>query len=124
MMSLQAGDVVWVPFPHVESNRIQPRPALLVSKVMLGPETSLGWALMITSAAHAHWPGDIPITDHLALKLPIPSKVRTEKIATLDLSQAHYLGTMSLSEYATVLTRIATWFTLNKVAGPSPPGFS
>lgn len=112
MTSLQPGDVVWVPFPHVESNRIQSRPALVVSNATLGPEGTLAWALMITNADHVAWPGDIPISDHLALNLPIPSKIRTEKIATLDMSHANYLGVLPKSEYAVVLATIEAWFAL------------
>ena len=112
MMSLRPGDVVWVPFPHVESNRVQSRPALLISSPALGPDRSLAWALMITNAGHADWPGDIPISDHFALQLPIPSKIRSEKVATLDMNKANYLGTLAPSEYANVIATIASWFTL------------
>ena len=67
---------------------------------------------MITNADHADWPGDIPISDHFALQLPIPSKIRSEKVATLDMNKANYLGTLAPSEYATVIATIASWFTL------------
>jgi mRNA interferase MazF len=111
-MSLQPGDIVWVPFPRVESNRIQSRPALVISHATLGPDRSLAWALMITSAEHAEWPGDIAISDHLALRLPLPSKIRSQKVATLDMSSANYLATLAPPDYAIVLATIGSWLVL------------
>lgn len=77
------GDIVRVPFPHVERDRSAVRPALIVSRPV-GPDPGLLWALMITSASHSSWPGDIPIgDDHLAYGLPVPCLIRTAKITTL-----------------------------------------
>ncbi len=92
MMSLQVGDIVWVEFPHVETNRIASRPALIVSVPTLGPKNDLAWMVMITNAANAHWPGDIAIDDFKAAGLPIPSVIRTEKVATLEVASANYVG--------------------------------
>ena len=101
MTSLTAGDVVWVPFPHVEDNRRRARPAL-IAVGGVGPEGSLCWALMITSAVHEDWPGDVVLTDHKALNLPIPSKVRTAKIATIECGQATLLGKLGEEEWRAV----------------------
>lgn len=104
-MSLTAGDVVWVPFPHVEENRRRARPALIaVSGV--GPGELMCWALMITSAERDEWPGDIRLADHKALGLPIPSKVRTAKIATLEASQASLLSRLPQAEWQAIAAHL------------------
>ena len=97
--SLQPGDVIWIAFPHVESNQIGSRPALIVSTTTLGPKRQLAWAMMITNAERTGWPGDVPIADHQALGLPIASKIRTEKVATLDISEAKLLGKLPEVEF-------------------------
>ena len=99
MTPLQAGDVVWIAFPHVETNRIASRPALIVSSSTLGAKQTLAWAMMITNAERANWPGDVQIADHKALGLPIKSKIRTEKIATLDVSDATLMGKLPDDEF-------------------------
>ncbi len=40
MTGFKAGDVIWVSFPFVESERSKVRPALVVSDKMLGPENN------------------------------------------------------------------------------------
>jgi mRNA interferase MazF len=98
---LAAGNVVWVPFPHVEDGSLHPRPALIVA-TGLGPAGTLCWALMITNARRQSWPGDVAIGDHAAVGLPIPSKVRTAKIATLESRDAHWLGRLADEDWRTV----------------------
>lgn len=98
---LAAGDVVWVPFPHVEDAILRPRPALIIA-TGLGPAGALCWALMITNAKRESWPGDIGISDHGVVGLPIPSKVRTAKVATLETIAAHRLGRLSDKDWQSV----------------------
>lgn len=98
MMSFRRGDVVWVPFPHVETLRIRSRPALIISNRLVGPDESLCWAMMITNADRTAWPGDILIADHRSLGLPIRSKIRSAKIATLEAQSAVLLGTLAEDE--------------------------
>ena len=50
------------------------------------------WAAMITNAARPAWPDDIFINDWAAQGLIIPSKVRTAKVFTLEISGAVLLG--------------------------------
>lgn len=81
----EIGDVVRVPFPFVERDRSQARPALVVSRPV-GPDGVLLWTLMITSARRGLWPGDLPIgPDHAEYGLPIPCFIRTAKIAAIEL---------------------------------------
>lgn len=88
---VNAGDVVWVPFPHVEDNRLRSRPAVIVATDLAGT-MGLCWGLMITSASNEAWPGDIVIADHESAGLPIASCVRTGKIATLVAASATRIG--------------------------------
>ena len=107
MMSLQPGDIIWIEFRHVETNRVAARPALIVSKPTLGPSATLAWVLMITSAANASWASDIIIENHEAAGLPVPSVIRVEKIATLDMASAHLVGRLPEKEWSQVRDAIA-----------------
>ena len=102
---MTAGDVVWVPFPHVEDNRLRPRPALLVATGMGDPH-DLCWALMITSAANEAWPGDVLIPDHDAVGLPVASRIRTAKIATVTAASTRRLGRLPDPLWAEVRARV------------------
>ncbi|GGA55239.1 hypothetical protein GCM10011395_27040 [Sphingomonas psychrolutea] len=105
-MSLAIGDIVWVAYPYVETNRMRSRPAVIVA-VGLGEAANLCWASMITNAARPAWPGDVVITDHEAAGLPIPSKVRTGKIATLAVSRANVIGHMPGPEMTHIAARLS-----------------
>jgi mRNA interferase MazF len=94
--------IVAVPFPYVERPIRQRRPALVVLGA-LGAAQDLLWMLMITAAANRGWSDDVPIDDHAAAGLPIPSIVRTAKIATIAAVDARPLGVLP----AQATTRIA-----------------
>lgn len=96
MPAFEIGAIVRVPFPYVEKDRRHHRPALVISKP-LGPDGSLVWVLMITAAENAGWPGDVPVGGPPeATGLPIPSIVRTAKIATIESASASLIGTLPL----------------------------
>src|SRR5690606_1677928 len=80
MTAFDRGDVVRVPFPYTDRAARQHRPALVVSRGGLGEGGALLWVLMITSAVHRGWPGDVTVEDHRTAGLPAPSIVRTAKI--------------------------------------------
>jgi mRNA interferase MazF len=82
--------VLAVPFPDVERPIVQRRPALVVA-AGLGLHR-LAWVLMITSAANPGWPDDVEVSDHAAAGLPIPSVVRTAKIATIAPADSRRIG--------------------------------
>ena len=94
--------IVSVPFPCVERPVRQRCPALVVA-AGLGAAQDLVWVLMITAAANRGWPDDIAIDAHAAAGLPIPSIVRTAKIATIAAADAQPLGILP----ASAITRIA-----------------
>jgi mRNA interferase MazF len=108
MPSFSQGDVVRVPFPYTDREARQHRPALVVSQDGLGDGESLLWVLMITSADNRGWPGDVSLADsYAAVGLPIPSVVRTTKIATIEARHAQRIGrlTPQLRDEVTALLR-------------------
>lgn len=107
MATFEQGDVVRVPFPYTDSETRQHRPALVVSRGGLGEGGTLLWVLMITSAQNRRWPGDVPLTrGHRSVGLPVPSLVRTTKIATIDARRAYRLGTLSPGVLGRVLEEL------------------
>lgn len=96
MPGFDAGDIVRVPFPYTDRETRQHRPALVVSIRRPLASADLLWVVMITSAGNRGWQGDVPIEkDHAAAGLPVPSLVRTAKIATIDTALAERIGTIS-----------------------------
>lgn len=100
------GDIVWVPFPHVEDNRLQSRPALIIATGLAGP-LDLCWALMITAAANPAWPEDVMLSDHGSAGLPAPSRIRTGKVATVPAADATRIGRLPAAVWADVCARLA-----------------
>ena len=110
MTGFRAGDIIWVSFPHVESQRSTVRPALVVSEKMVGPNDGLLWAMMVTNALRPDWPGDLSIDHYASIGLPHPSKIRTAKIATLEASGAELIGRIDVGLLAEVRSVIAANF--------------
>lgn len=76
--------VVRVPFPFTDRKATKRRPALVLSDATrFNTPSGHSVMAMITSAEHAPWPLDCPITDLKAAGLPAPSMVRF-KLFTLD----------------------------------------
>lgn len=92
MPVFKQGDVVRVPFPYTDRNTRQHRPALVVSGGGIGPDSSLLWVAMITSAENRQWADDAVIFGHEKAGLPAPSMVRPVKLATIEASHADQLG--------------------------------
>jgi mRNA interferase MazF len=99
------GDIVWVPFPHVETSQLQSRPALIVATGFAG-SLDLCWALMITAAANPAWPEDVLIGDDKATGLPVPSRVRTGKVATVAAASATPVGRLPDADWRAVQARL------------------
>jgi mRNA interferase MazF len=104
MPTFRKGDIARVPFPQVERDRRQYRPALVVSVFDL--PNPLLWVLMITSAENAPWAGDIPIEDFVAAGLPAPSVIRTSKIGTVEARQSQQAGRVEASIMKQVTARV------------------
>ena len=95
MPIFKQGDVIKVPFPYTDRATRQSRPALVVSAGTIQSEHNILWAVMITSAENRGWPGDVPIKNLELAGLPVPSVIRTAKIATIEVSDATGLGKVS-----------------------------
>jgi mRNA interferase MazF len=102
MPSFEPYDVISVPFPYTDRAALERRPALVVSQPSLEHRFGLLWVLMITAAENRSWPNDVPIPDHHAAGLPIPSIVRPSKIATVEASRARKRGRVSKATAAMV----------------------
>ena len=83
---LRQWDIAVVPFPYSDQLAEKKRPALIVSGDEFMAETGLAWLVMVTTSREP-WSSDIAIEDHSAAGLPVPSKVRVAKIATIDTSR-------------------------------------
>jgi mRNA interferase MazF len=59
---------------------------------------------MITAAANRGWADDVTIDDHAAAGLPIPSIIRTAKIATIVAADARPLGVLPAQATARIAT--------------------
>lgn len=81
------------PYPHVERPVVVPRPALIVSHVPVGPGRLLLWTMMITNAAREHWRD---------IGLLIPSKIRTAKIAAVEMNAATLLGRLDEQSWTAI----------------------
>lgn len=101
------GTVVRVPFPHTGTETRQRRPALVVANTGPQAQPFLLWALMITSATHRPWLGDVAIPDHEAIGLPIPSVIRTAKVATVEITRVDPLGTIDPTTLASVRAEVS-----------------
>lgn len=114
MAAPRAWEVWVVPFPYSDRLKEKRRPALIVSSGALLRETSLVWIAMLTSTQLQRGPRDYDIRDLARAGLPIPSRVRPGKIATVEPSRLiRRLGRLSardrlpvfeaIREYAAIL---------------------
>ncbi|MFH0343012.1 MAG: type II toxin-antitoxin system PemK/MazF family toxin [Chromatiales bacterium] len=102
MATFKQGDVVKVPFPYTDRSTRQSRPALVVSTGDIEVTHGLLWVVMITSAENRGWPGDVFVGNLATAGLPVPSVIRTAKIATIEAADAARLGKVPIA----VLTRV------------------
>lgn len=58
---------------------------------------------MITSMANRAWPDDVPVSKLSQAGLPSPSVVRTAKIATIEIKEAEWIGTLPAEDWIEVL---------------------
>ena len=107
MPSFKQGDVIKVPFPYTDRSTRHSRPALVVSAGGMEDAHGLLWVLMITSAENKGWPGDVPVSNLALAGLPVPSLIRTAKIATIEAADATNLGRVSPALFRQVARRLA-----------------
>jgi mRNA interferase MazF len=116
MPIFKQGDVIKVPFPYTDRATRQHRPALVVSAGEAEAAHGLLWVLMITSAEHRGWPGDVAVENLVAAGLPVPSVIRTAKIATIEAVDASRLGRVTATTLRQVKGRVARELGLGSVA--------
>jgi len=102
MPRFRQGDVVKVPFPYTDRSTRQFRPALVASLGGIEAAHGLLWVVMITSAENRGWPGDVAIGNLAMAGLPVPSVIRTAKIATIEAADAEKLGKVSRALFGQV----------------------
>jgi len=107
-VDFEVWDVIKVPFPYTNRPVQQRRPALVVGRHDEEGSPPLLWVLMITSASHRRWVGDVEVADLEVAGLPAASIVRTAKIATIEAQEAQRVGRLSASDCPTIGDRIAT----------------
>jgi mRNA interferase MazF len=107
MASFEVWDVVKVAYPYADRPVRQHRPALIVAQHIAAASPALLWVLMITSAVHRRWPGDIEISDVTKAGLPVASIVRSAKIAKIEAVSALRIGCLSQLDRATARNEIA-----------------
>jgi mRNA interferase MazF len=96
-----------VPFPYTDQNTRQHRPALVVSRGHVGERRSLIWVVMITSAENRRWPGDVSLaTGYEQAGLPIPSVVRSAKIASIEARRADRIGRLPARRLVEVVSAL------------------
>jgi mRNA interferase MazF len=103
MPRFEPGDIVRVPFPYTDGEAVQHRPAVVLAVVGRG---FLLWVAMITSDRRRNWPDDIAIPDHAAAGLPVPSIIRSVKIATIEAERAERRGALDDVTRAAVLRAV------------------
>ena len=92
--------------PYTDRATRQHRPALVVSKGGIEERHGLLWVVMITSAENRGWAGDLPIDNLPMAGLPVPSIIRTAKLATIEAADASKLGTLNRATVSVVLSLI------------------
>ncbi len=89
------GDIVWAPFPFVESPRLRDRPALVVNAFQPARGVDLLWVLMITSAANKGWGGDVSLEDcYSECGIQVPCVIRTAKVTTIEARRVRRVGAL------------------------------
>ena len=107
MTRYKRGDILVTNFPFVDSSAGKRRPVMCLSSIQPKRGIKLYWVLMITSTELKGWKGDVLISDHKAAGLPIPSIIRTAKIACTDDSLIEKkVGTLPSSTTKSVLATV------------------
>ncbi len=106
-LPVKQGDVIKVPFPHTNRSTRQSRPALVLSAGSLEDDHGRLWLVIITSARNRGGAGDVAVGNPGTAGLPVPSVIRTAKIASIESVDAAKLGTVP----AALFVRVAQYLT-------------
>lgn len=104
---IRSWDVVILPFPFTDRNAAKVRPAVVVSSEALHGRAGKYFLAMITSAGHAPVEGDVGISDIETAGLPVDSRVRPSKLATIERSAFRKrIGTLPKADRLRVLSSL------------------
>lgn len=104
---IRSWDVVILPFPFTDRNAAKVRPAVVVSSEALHGRAGKYFLAMITSAGHAPVEGDVGISDIETAGLPVDSRVRPSKLATVERSAFRKrIGTLPKTDRLRVLSSL------------------
>lgn len=107
MTHYKRGDVLVTDFPFVDRGITKRRPVLCIAHITPQKGTTLYWVLMITSTETKGWHGDINIDNYKAVGLPVPSIIRTAKIACIDGTLiTKKVGSVDASTHDTVIKSV------------------
>ncbi len=101
-------DIVRVDFPFADHAAMRRRPALVIASAAATDAFAVVWVLMITSAAHARRPLDVPISDLSLGGLSYACVVRVSKATTLDQRLAGRIGELSAPDRLQVAAGLRT----------------
>ena len=105
-MSLEAFDVVVLPFPYSDKLAEQRRPTLIVSRPGLEAATGRMWVAMITTSQRERF-GDAVICDLASAGLPLASRLRASKLATVEANRVvRRLGALAQVDRPAVLAAL------------------
>lgn len=86
MTGYKRWDVLVTGFPFADTFEVKRRPAVCIEAFQPFENIQLYWVLMVTSTQLKGWKGDCDIHNLEKAGLPIPSIIRTAKIACVDAS--------------------------------------
>jgi len=121
MPDFEIWDVVKVPFPYTNRPVQQRRPAVVIAIYEAPTAPRVLWVLMVTSAVNRGWKGDVAISDLKMAGLPVPSLVRSAKIATIEALDAECIGHLPAADCAIVSAALRQWLakaTLTRLGRP------
>ena len=105
------GDIVWAPFPFTNLTTVKTRPALVVADVRDGSEDD--WILCEITTGRVQHSREIAIArnDILGGRLRTNSRVRPDRVATLNESVfGNYIGRLTDAKLAEVLAAVRGLF--------------
>ncbi|PIR83557.1 growth inhibitor PemK [Candidatus Kaiserbacteria bacterium CG10_big_fil_rev_8_21_14_0_10_51_14] len=107
-MTDRRGDVVATLFPFADGVSAKKRPALICAGPWRVTSTiEVCWVVMITTTILKGWPGDLKVPDPTTAGLPVPSIIRTLKLACIDTRNiTRTIGTLDKATLAAVQRNI------------------
>ena len=110
MLICDRGDIAVVPFPFTDVAFSKRRPALVLSLRQFNAQSAHTVLAMITSAAHSHWPTDIPVAASPETGLSHASLIRWKLFTLSNDLISHKAGALDPATLALASAALATMF--------------